>query len=644
MKKIRSMTIALFLALSLVMPALALDNSEQQSETAAITNLDELIAAMESVEPYGTVTIANQIDIDRNCVIGSAEYDVNIALAESFSGDAVFSIAPYAGQDIIIQGIGYYNSNIPFLTVEGKSVSADTFPKLALSGISLGSCTMKAAPLISMEAVDAHLDRVFIMSCNAENVNLIRVYNGAKITARLLGVTSSSCENASAVWNDGSINVTESYFSQNISYSNDEGDQTRGGAIYNADDGHFEADNSTFENNFAHIGGAIFSCGAVKLTECFYGGNACIDNGGGSDIYNCGGTLQLNGLAERYEYGEDLSVGFFLDNIKNRFVADDTAKYLGTYVVSDDVSLSYFGVKFVPYSVVGADYVPTLASADELAQFDEKDIFIPPVEPEPQPEPEQPETPPQPEPPAEDNPPADDNPPQGQETGKEDNQGGDNQPQKPDDNSDEESSQEPPEQPTPPQDGDTPAASEKPSRGHSRPSVRVPAPAPKLQCSVAVIDCSRSAKLSGYGDGQLHLEDSLTRAQMSKIIYGLLDENCIEKIGKSNDGFNDVPAEAWFHAAVSTLYNAGVVNGVGGGNYNPNDTGTWAQIIAVLSRFVDEEDCTLHNIAYNGWAESAIKTAVALQWIEDRSSFDANAVISRGEFVELVNHVLSLYV
>lgn len=191
---------------------------------------------------------------------------------------------------------------------------------------------------------------------------------------------------------------------------------------------------------------------------------------------------------------------------------------------------------------------------------------------------------------------------------------------------------------------DTPSKSHKPSHGASAPSTTTnPAPVPKLQCGEAVIDSTRSAKLSGYGDGQLHLEDSLTRAQMAKIIYGLLDENCIEKIGKSDDGFKDVTAEAWFYTAVSALHNAGVVNGVGGGNYNPNDTVTWAQIIAVLSRFVDEEDCTLQNISYNGWAYNAIKTAVSLKWIEDQPNFDADAVINRGEFVELVNHVLSLY-
>lgn len=205
--------------------------------------------------------------------------------------------------------------------------------------------------------------------------------------------------------------------------------------------------------------------------------------------------------------------------------------------------------------------------------------------------------------------------------------------------------------PQPPQESDnsndhddTPSKSHKPSHGASAPSTTTnPAPVPKLQCGEAVIDSTRSAKLSGYGDGQLHLEDSLTRAQMAKIIYGLLAENCIEKIGKSDDGFKDVTAEAWFYTAVSALHNAGVVNGVGGGNYNPNDTVTWAQIIAVLSRFVDEEDCTLQIISYSGWAYNAIKTAVSLKWIEDQPNFDADAVISRGEFVELVNHVLNLY-
>ena len=38
-----------------------------------------------------------------------------------------------------------------------------------------------------------------------------------------------------------------------------------------------------------------------------------------------------------------------------------------------------------------------------------------------------------------------------------------------------------------------------------------------------------------------------------------------------------------------------------------------------------------------------MQTAVALGWIEDSADFDPNAIISRGDFMELVNGVLALY-
>jgi hypothetical protein len=63
----------------------------------------------------------------------------------------------------------------------------------------------------------------------------------------------------------------------------------------------------------------------------------------------------------------------------------------------------------------------------------------------------------------------------------------------------------------------------------------------------------------------------------------------------------------------------------------------------VLSRFVDKQECDLQNIQYSGWAVDAVKTAVALGWIEDSADFNPDAVISRGELVELVNGMLELY-
>ena len=193
-------------------------------------------------------------------------------------------------------------------------------------------------------------------------------------------------------------------------------------------------------------------------------------------------------------------------------------------------------------------------------------------------------------------------------------------------------------------DDDTPPVS-RPSRP-SRPAVSKPkptAPAPALVCGNAVLDTSRSVVLQGYGDGLLHLEDSLTRAQMATILYRLLDEKSIAAYETAEAAFADVPADMWCSRYVSTIAKAGIVAGVGNGSFYPNGKLTWAQILTVLSRFTEPKACTLQHIQYDGWAVEAVQTAVALGWIEDSADFDPNAIISRGDFVKLVNGVLALY-
>lgn len=193
-------------------------------------------------------------------------------------------------------------------------------------------------------------------------------------------------------------------------------------------------------------------------------------------------------------------------------------------------------------------------------------------------------------------------------------------------------------------DDDTPPVS-RPSRP-SRPAVSKPkptAPAPALVCGNAVLDTSRSVVLQGYGDGLLHLEDSLTRAQMATILYRLLDEKSIAAYETAEAAFTDVPADMWCSRYVSTIAKVGIVAGVGNGSFYPNGKLTWAQILTVLSRFTEPKACALQHIQYDGWAVEAVQTAVALGWIEDSADFDPNAIISRGDFMELVNGVLALY-
>lgn len=91
------------------------------------------------------------------------------------------------------------------------------------------------------------------------------------------------------------------------------------------------------------------------------------------------------------------------------------------------------------------------------------------------------------------------------------------------------------------------------------------------------------------------------------------------------------------------FHHAGIMCGTGNGNYDPDAPLTWAHIITVMSRFVEQQDYQLQNIQYDGWAIDAVETAVALGWIADHAAFNPDAPISRGELAYFVNFVLGLY-
>ena len=77
--------------------------------------------------------------------------------------------------------------------------------------------------------------------------------------------------------------------------------------------------------------------------------------------------------------------------------------------------------------------------------------------------------------------------------------------------------------------------------------------------------------------------------------------------------------------------------------YCPNGLLTWAQALTILTRFTEIQEYDLQYITYDGWALQAVETAAALGWIEDSVSLDINSIITRGDFVDLLNGVLEMY-
>lgn len=364
----------------------------------------------------------------------------------------------------------------------------------------------------------------------------------------------------------------------------------QGAGIHNMGECYVEA--SSFTNNTAGVGGGIYNSGTMVINGCIYSGNKSTDTIGQDVVSE--GTLSIT------DNPQD-GAGFYEESTGEKLslpIADYTSTARLIYL-TDEQAAEYFASK-----------VPEEPTPDDTGD-DEQDGGETPTEP--------PATPSEP--------PNDDN--------------GDDTPD------DQQPPSEPQDQPNDDDNADIPEDDNEPEIIYRPVYVyieRNPEPEePSFVCGDAVIDVSRSVKLEGYDDGLLHLEDGLTRAQFMTILYRLLDEETIERYESTDTIFADVAPDAWYCRYVSTIANAGIVCGTGDGNFDPEAQLTWAHIITILSRFVEQQDYDLQNIQYDGWAADAVETAVALGWIADHAAFNPDAAISRGELAYFVNFVLSLY-
>lgn len=376
------------------------------------------------------------------------------------------------------------------------------------------------------------------------------------------------------------------------------------------------ANSCSIHDTFAgSANGAVTSSGSLTLTDCTITGNTSVANAG----VMCSGILVINNCQIK-----DNSV----TNIYNKVAVDIFCN--GVWSITDEPhqNAGYYDITTGAKIKLPVSGSSALAKLIYLNDAEAADYFAPaPDDDDTNNEP--------PEPPQESQ-----TPEEGENTVEP------NEP--PEDTTEDNTTTAPPEPPKSDDDDEddyTPPTSHKPVHRPSKPNTVTPEPetAPALACGDAIIDVSRSVVLLGYGDGLLHLEDYLTRAQMAAIIYRLLDDTSVEDYDIRDSVFDDVSPDAWYCRYVSTIARAGIVFGVGSGKYNPDAPLTWGHIITVLSRFVEAEEYELQNIQYDGWALNAVKTAVALGWIEDYVSFNPDAYITRGEFVAFMNSILEKY-
>jgi hypothetical protein len=95
--------------------------------------------------------------------------------------------------------------------------------------------------------------------------------------------------------------------------------------------------------------------------------------------------------------------------------------------------------------------------------------------------------------------------------------------------------------------------------------------------------------VSGYGDGLFGPNDDITREQMAVILYNYAIFMNIELPSIRTGAFtDDAQISDWAKEAVNAMYEAGIINGKGGGVFNPLAGATRAEVATILMRFLEE--------------------------------------------------------
>lgn len=171
---------------------------------------------------------------------------------------------------------------------------------------------------------------------------------------------------------------------------------------------------------------------------------------------------------------------------------------------------------------------------------------------------------------------------------------------------------------------------------------------PSLNTNSTIAYISGSSERDGT-TYRFNPDGTLTRAEAAKMIYNLLSE--ADRAGGPLDvSFSDVSSRSWYATAVNTLASHGILNGTGGGKFEPNAAITRAQFVTMVSRLFPAQslsgaspfkDVTNPNTSYY----SAVMTAYMSGWItgyqkSDGYYFYPQNAITRAEAVKILSGVL----
>ena len=152
------------------------------------------------------------------------------------------------------------------------------------------------------------------------------------------------------------------------------------------------------------------------------------------------------------------------------------------------------------------------------------------------------------------------------------------------------------------------------------------------------------AYIVGYEDGSVQPEGDITRAEVATIFFRLLTDESRNEFWSQTNDYTDVPADAWYNNAVSTLSNAGIIDGYEDGTFKPDGNITRAEFATIAVRFFeatyDGED--LFSDIAGHWAQDYIHEAANAGIVDGYpdGTFRPQQYITRAEAMTMVNRTI----
>jgi len=149
----------------------------------------------------------------------------------------------------------------------------------------------------------------------------------------------------------------------------------------------------------------------------------------------------------------------------------------------------------------------------------------------------------------------------------------------------------------------------------------------------------------GRPNGRIYPHDNMTRAEVATVFFRLLSDEFRIQMWDQQNPFSDVNGAHWFNNAVSTMANAGVVQGRPDGTFQPNHPITRAEVAAITARFFNEtsQNPSAFVDTAGHWAEGYIDLLADFGWVQGSGNgiFRPNDPVTRAEVAAIVNRMLN---